>query len=131
MSRRASIPLVLVVLHKEGAVAQIERGQVADQLQQRNREIGDILAEARRRHHRSVTECANAVGTSRRRYNAIEQGEAAINAGELELMVRYLEVPAEEIWRDFCVPTTPRPVVLQVSSGQQIQFVVEIKDSKT
>ena len=53
---------------------------VVERLQQRNQEIGTLLVQARKLQHRSVTECAERLATSRRRYSAIERGEAAVSA---------------------------------------------------
>lgn len=111
-------------------MARNDRQQVAHHLQHRNREIGEILAVARRQQHRSVTECAEMLATSRRRYNAIERGEAAINAGELEILVRYLEVPADKVWPELLASATPRQIIVQVRPGEPIQFVVEVKENR-
>jgi predicted transcriptional regulator len=51
-------------------------------LQERNREIGRILQEARVQQDVSVSTCASLVGTSRRRYSSLEAGEAATGIAE-------------------------------------------------
>lgn len=93
----------------------------------RNREIGVILAQARQRENRTVTECAAAVSTTRRRYAMIERGEAAVSAAELEALMRFLSVPAHLIWREFVPITQPRQVVVQAQPGELVQFVVQVQ----
>ena len=93
---------------------------------QRNREIGEILAASRAREQRTVTDCAAAVATTRRRYSAIERGEAAISAAELEAVMRFLQVPATEMWVGLAWESQARQVVIQAKPGEQVQLVVEI-----
>lgn len=93
---------------------------------QRNKEIGSILATARAREHRTVTDCAAAMATTRRRYSAIERGEAAISVAELEAVMRFLGVSAAEMWAELARDTLTRKVVIQAKPGEQVQLVVEI-----
>jgi transcriptional regulator with XRE-family HTH domain len=65
----------------------------------RNSEIGKILQNAREYRNIPVTKCAELVGTSRRRYLAMEEGKATIGAVELEELVRFLGVPVQRVWR--------------------------------
>lgn len=97
------------------------------QLQQRNQEIGARLQQARTQHHRSVSECANLLGTSRRRYSAIERGEVAISAAELELLLPFLGVPLEFIWRVESEGEHLRQVVVQARPGERVELVVEVQ----
>src|SRR5437879_4790393 len=99
---------------------------MADQgisLHARNRELGALLLAAREKQQRTVSECAALLGTSRRRYRAIEQGATPIFAAELEALVRFLELPPEQAWG----PVLPRlelgRVTIQARPGQTLQFV--------
>ena len=62
-----------------------------NKIQERNREIGRIVKEARSKKNISVTTCANLIDTSRRRYVAMEEGEAIIGIAELEVLIKFLE----------------------------------------
>lgn len=100
---------------------------VASRLQRRNQEIGSVLAQAREQQHRSVTECAAALATSRRRYSAIERGEVAVSAAELELLMEYLEIPARLLWQGERSPSGVHHLVVQAPPGKTVQVVVEVQ----
>src|SRR6266700_2802585 len=93
----------------------------------RNREIGQILREARAKKDISVTTCAKLVRTSRRRYIAMEQGEAIIGVAELEVLMAFLEVPADKVWHGKDTPVVSRQVMLEALPGQVLQIVVDIR----
>ena len=93
----------------------------------RNREIGQILREARTKKDISVTTCAKLVRTSRRRYIAMEQGEAIIGIAELEVLMAFLEVPTEKVWQGKDIPSISRQVVLEALPGQVLQIVVAVQ----
>jgi transcriptional regulator with XRE-family HTH domain len=100
---------------------------VASRLQQRNQEIGSVLAQARQQQHRSVTECAAVLSTSRRRYSAMEQGAVAVSAAELELLIDYLEIPAHLLWEGERSPSGVHHLVVQAPPGKTVQVVVEVQ----
>lgn len=87
-------------------------------LQDRNREIGRILREARMEKEVSISRCAKIIRTTRRRYTAMEAGETIIGIAELERLVAFLEIPTYKIWHgqnplathyEVKVPATPNP----------------------
>lgn len=94
-----------------------------DQLAQRNREIGTLLADARQQQRRSVSECAALLGTSRRRYRAIERGDIGVEAAELELLVAYLDVPLQAIWKERERQAVHR--VVRLGPGEVVQVMAE------
>lgn len=102
-------------------------GTAETEIAARNREIGRVLYEARSQHHRTVTECATLIGTSRRRYTAMERGEATIGVAELEKLMDYLHVPAQTIWRAVQPGRETRQVVVQAHPGETVQVVVEVQ----
>lgn len=61
-------------------------------------EIARLLKAARLEKKLTVTECAGLVGTTRRRYGAIEKGEAILGAAEMLMLTRFLGVPARRVW---------------------------------
>ena len=95
----------------------------SERVVQRNREIGTLLAHARQQQQRSVTDCAALLGTSRRRYRAIERGEIGVEVAELELLVGYLEIPLHAIWKE------PRGqavrCVVRIRPGEVVQVIAE------
>ncbi len=92
-----------------------------DHLAQRNREIGTLLADARQQQRRSVSECAALLGTSRRRYRAIERGDIGVEAAELELLVAYLDVPLQAIWKERERQAVHR--VVRLGPGEVVQVM--------
>lgn len=97
------------------------------QLQQRNQEIGLTLQQARLQQHRSVSECAMLLGTSRRRYTAIERGEVGISAAELEMLLSFLDLPVQAMWNNLEQPPMARQVIIKAQPGETVQFVVEMQ----
>jgi transcriptional regulator with XRE-family HTH domain len=93
----------------------------------RNREIGLILREARTQKDITVTICAKLIGTSRRRYIAMEQGVAIIGVAELEILMAFLEIPAEKVWHGKDTPVVSRQIVLEALPGQTLQILVDIR----
>lgn len=61
-------------------------------LQERNKEIGAVLASARRQRGLTIRACADYIGTTPRRYRAIEQGGAPVHAVELEVLAPVLQL---------------------------------------
>ena len=100
---------------------------VVERLQQRNQEIGTLLVQARKLQHRSVTDCAERLATSRRRYSAIERGEAAVSAAELELLIDYLQIPAHMFWKGAYPQAEAQHLVVQAAPGKTLQVVVEVQ----
>src|SRR5205823_3888866 len=96
--------------------------KVLEHLHRRDREIGAALTEARCSQNKSISKCAALLGTSRRRYRAIEQGEVGIAASELELLLNYLNIPIHAIWQ-----STISPVVLQAHPGENILLVLKVR----
>ena len=96
-------------------------------IQERNREIGRVLQEARVQKDISVTTCANLVGTSRRRYTAMEEGETTIGMAELEVLMKFLEIPTNKVWHGKDTLTIPRQIILEGLPGETLQIVVAIR----
>lgn len=93
-------------------------------LRERSKEMGKILGTARRQQGKSLLECANYIGTSRRRYTAIEHGDTPIQLAEMELLIDYLNIPLEQIWPMF-VPVQGRQVVVTLEPGEMIHVLVK------
>lgn len=73
-----------------------------EELYQRSRQIGEVLAKGRKKARRSLREVAEQIGTSRQRYALIEAGQTFIAAVELEVVIRFLGIsPAEMLPADF------------------------------
>jgi hypothetical protein len=95
-------------------------------IQRRNREIGQILREARVGKDIPVTTCAHLVGTSRRRYVAMEEGTTIIGIAELEILMDFLNVPTQKIWHEKDTVVVPHQVKLEVLPGERLQIVVDV-----
>ena len=68
------------------------------QMHTRNREIGALLKQARTARDESSESVAKVIGTSRRRYAAMERGEALIGAVELDVLRKHFGIPASRLW---------------------------------
>lgn len=86
-----------------------------------------MLQRVRVQQHRSVSECAMVLGTSRRRYTAIERGEVGIGAAELEMLLSFLELPLQAMWSNAEQALMARQVVIKAQPGETVQFVVEMQ----
>ncbi len=100
---------------------------VPDELVDRNRELGLVLQAARRAKNLSVTRCAQLVGTSRRRYLAMERGEAIIGVAEFELLLAFLEIPTQQIWGVQLQEGAMHLVRVRATPGETIQIVVDVR----
>jgi hypothetical protein len=108
---------------KDGGSAQAVT-TTSERLAQRNREIGAILAHARQRQQRTITECAAVLATSRRRYRAIERGDIGVEVAELEVLLPYLGIPAQVIWGSLEPGVAPQQVI-RIRAGEVLQVVGE------
>jgi len=117
----------------EDAMRQLKDGGSAravtttsERLAQRNREIGAVLAHARQRQQRTITECAAVLATSRRRYRAIERGDIGVEVAELEVLLSYLDIPARVIWGNVEPEIASQHVhVIRIRAGEVLQVVGE------
>lgn len=96
-------------------------------IQERNREIGHILQEARTHRNITVTICAHLIGTSRRRYTAMERGEAMIGVAELEVLIDFLGVPAYKIWQTENNNECTDQLIVPFTPGKPVQIVFDIR----
>jgi len=94
---------------------------------ERNREVGRIVQEARTAKGLSVTKCARSIGTSRRRYLAMEAGEVMIGIAELEALMQFLEIPAEKVWPSPIMGQLPVPVILEAGPGERLYIVIQTR----
>ena len=70
----------------------------------RNRIIGVVLRDARRRASRTEAECADALGVSPSTIADYEEGRAPISLPELEALGYMLGVPIDHFWEDETAP---------------------------
>lgn len=96
----------------------------ATAVQERNREMGRLLQEARTRKRIPAAACAEKVGTSRRRYADMEDGTALIGAAELAVLSEFLEIPVQRIWPGACGVGGGQQVVVQAQRGETLQITV-------
>ena len=99
-----------------------------NRIQERNREIGLILREAREQKNTPITACANLVGTSRRRYVAMEEGKAIIGIAELEVLMEFLGISSHKVWPVKDALDIPRQFLLKALPGEKLQIVVDVRE---
>lgn len=97
------------------------------QIQERNREIGRVLREARRQRDITVTACAELIGTSRRRYAAMEQGVAMIGLAELEVLVDFLGVPPRKFSHLAVEEASTDQIFVPFTPGEPVKIVFDAR----
>jgi hypothetical protein len=98
-----------------------------DEMLKRNREIGRILQEARRKKDVPITTCAKLIHTSRRRYMDMEAGRAFIGIVELEVLMKFLEIPVQSFWYGEDALLGTKPVILEAVPGEKMHIIVDIQ----
>lgn len=99
-----------------------------NKIQERNQELGQVLREARIQKNIPVSTCAHVIGTSRRRYVAMEEGETTIGLAELEVLMVLLDISTHKVWHGKDTITIPRLVVLEALPGERLQIVVDVRE---
>jgi transcriptional regulator with XRE-family HTH domain len=75
----------------------VETSSVPMKFRESSKAIGQLLHQVRTQRGISVTKCAALIGTSRRRYSSIEQGNALIYVVELALLADFLHIPLPKL----------------------------------
>ena len=96
-------------------------------IQERNRELGRVLQEARSLKNITVTTCAQLIGTSRRRYTAMERGEAMIGVAEWEVLMDFLGVPPHKIWQLANSAGGTDQLLVPFTPGKPVQIVFDAR----
>jgi transcriptional regulator with XRE-family HTH domain len=89
---------------------------------QKSRRIGELLRSTRVQKRVSVSKCAAVLGTTRRRYTAIEAGESMIGALELERLCDFLGLSLLVVLPPSTVPRIHRIGVLP---GEYVELFLE------
>lgn len=97
---------------------------IRERLQERAREVGQLLREARIQKGTSATKCAELLQTSRRRYAAIEEGEVSIEFPELELLASFLGIPQHKLWLTETAPSDVQHFTVQATHGKVIRIEI-------
>jgi transcriptional regulator with XRE-family HTH domain len=98
----------------------------ASRLAARNREIGSILSQARKKEGKSITECAQFLCASRRRYRDMEQGEIVIGVAELEMLMNYLNISPLVIWPTISRLSATQSLMLKTPAGESVRVTIEV-----
>ncbi len=67
-------------------------------IQIRSRKLGVLIYDSRKAAHRSVGECAQAIGVPEEGFAAYENGSASPSLPQLEMLAVFLSVPIEHFW---------------------------------
>ena len=97
-----------------------------DEMLERNREIGRILQEARRKKDAPITTCAKLIHTSRRRYMDMEAGQAFIGVVELEVLMKFLKIPVQSFGYGEDTLLVTKPVILEAIPGEKMHIIVDV-----
>jgi predicted transcriptional regulator len=98
-----------------------------NKIQDRNREIGRLLKEARVYRNITVTTCAELIGTSRRRYVAMEHGDAMIGVAELEVLIEFLGEASYKILHFNNNEESKNRIVVPFTPGKPVQIVFDVR----
>lgn len=99
-----------------------------DEMLERNREIGRMLREARKKKDAPITTCAQLIHTSRRRYMDIETGQAFISAVELEVLMKFLGIPIQGFWYGEDALLMRKPVIVEAIPGEKMHIIVDVRE---
>jgi transcriptional regulator with XRE-family HTH domain len=64
----------------------------------RAKKLGVLILDAREAAHKSVDECARALGITPEQFTAFELGEASPSLPQLEVLAYYLNIPLDHFW---------------------------------
>jgi len=67
-------------------------------IQIRSRKLGVLIYDSRQSAHRSVEECAEAVGVTPPEFSTFESGSVSPSLPQIEMLAVYLHVPLEHFW---------------------------------
>jgi transcriptional regulator with XRE-family HTH domain len=87
----------------------------------RNRIIGVLLRDARRRAGRETAECADALGVSPSIIDAYEEGRAPISLPELEVLGYVLGTPIDRLWES-------EPRLAAEEDSPDVQAMLELRN---
>ena len=99
---------------------------LVERFEARNREIGKLLASARKAKKVTMEACGNAANLSRQHYAAVERGQSYISAVQLEALSQYLDIPAQTIFSVESAPTAVRDILLQVQPGEVVRVFINL-----
>jgi transcriptional regulator with XRE-family HTH domain len=91
--------------------------------QQGNVAIGRLIRATREAKQITITKCAEAIGTTRRRYSAIENGDVMIGLLEAGVLAEFLEIPLETLWSVRRDIGTKIGKIVHVTRGETIQII--------
>lgn len=94
----------------------------------RQREIGEIIREHRKLQGMTLEQCGEFLGMRRQSFSAIENGETAIGAAELELLMEYLNITRDEMWPQKQTEGRVRRVELPILPGETLQITVDMAE---
>lgn len=100
--------------------------QIQQGIDTRNEQIGADLLAARLAAKKSLRECAQQINTSHVRYSRIEAGVTAITVAELEIIVRFLSIPAINVWPQDPANRTRPKFRIQAKPGERFYVLVEV-----
>lgn len=86
----------------------------------RNRIIGVLLRDARRRDGRTKAECADALGVSTDTIDAYEEGRKSVSLPELEVLGYVLDKPIVDF-------TEPEPTLTGATDGPDFQAILRLR----
>lgn len=108
---------------------------------ERNRQIGEIIRDARLAQRRTTVESARVLGTSRGRLRDLELGRSALSALELERVVVFLGIPLSRLLPALGSavgpahapgePGDPRGdsnrLVLEARTGDTVRVIIDVR----
>ena len=100
--------------------------EIQEGMDARDKRIGETLLAARVAARKSLRECAQQINSSHTRYSRIEAGKVGITVAELEIIVRFLGIPAINIWPQDDANRTRPKFRIQAKPGERFYVLVEV-----
>lgn len=90
----------------------------------RNAEIMKVVAMYRHKCRLSMRRCAQELSVGQKRYRLMELGERPIGAAELEVLMRFLNIPRDALEGAQAADDDVHEVVCRVPLGQRLNVVI-------
>jgi transcriptional regulator with XRE-family HTH domain len=90
----------------------------------RNNEIMDVVYYFRVKRKVTMARCAQEISVGLKRYRLMERGERLIGAADLEVLMRFLDIPADAIKGRLERDNNVQEVLCRVLPGQRLNITV-------
>ncbi len=94
------------------------------EIAQRNLEIMSVVRRYRSERKVTMAKCAEEISVGLKRYRLMERGERLVGAADLEVLMRFLDIPADAIKGALERDNNVKEVLCRVLPGQRLNITV-------